>query len=140
MFYVSPEIWTKYFRHSIGGHFIFGHYNHGPMLLKCILFDSWPLKHEFGYHKCIYIAGLEIEISRKLCLIYGHGGHLEKEHLFIVGTLSENDTQSNIFFLYTISQNKINEPNIPYLVTKSYLGLSMAIWNKHFWHSQFWIW
>ena len=24
-FYVSPKIWTKDFRHSIGGHFIFGH-------------------------------------------------------------------------------------------------------------------
>ena len=38
----------------------------------------------------------------------------------IVGTLSESDTQSIIFFLYKIPQNKINEPNIPYLVTKSY--------------------
>ena len=37
-----------------------------------------PLKYKFGYQKCIYIAGLEIEISRKLYLMYGHGGHLEK--------------------------------------------------------------
>ena len=47
--------------------------------------------------------------------MYGHGGHLEKLNFFIVGTLSENDTQSNILFLYKIPQNKINEPNIPYL-------------------------
>ena len=39
-----------------------------------------PLKYKFGYQKCIYIAGLEIEISRKLYLMYGHGGHLEKLH------------------------------------------------------------
>ena len=31
--YVSPEIWNKDFRHSIG-----------PMSLKCILFDSWTFK------------------------------------------------------------------------------------------------
>ena len=37
-----------------------------------------PLKCKFGYQKCIYIAGLEIEISRKLYLMYGHGGYLEK--------------------------------------------------------------
>ena len=30
-----------------------------------------PLKYKFGYQKCIYIAGLEIEISRKLYLMYG---------------------------------------------------------------------
>ena len=35
---------------------------------------------------CIYIAGLEIEILRKLYLMYGHGGHLEKLHFFIVDT------------------------------------------------------
>ena len=43
--------------------------------------------------------------------------------------------KSNIFVLYKISQNKINEPNIPHFIIKSYLGLSMAIWKKHFWHS-----
>ena len=37
-----------------------------------------PLKYQFGYQKCIYIAGLEIEISQNLYLMYGHGGHLEK--------------------------------------------------------------
>ena len=31
--YVSPEIWTNDFRHSIG-----------PMSLKCILCDSWTFK------------------------------------------------------------------------------------------------
>ena len=29
-----------------------------------------PLKYKFGYQKCIYIAGLEIEISRKLYVMY----------------------------------------------------------------------
>ena len=48
------------------------------MLLKCILFDSWTFKYKFGYQNCIYIAGPEIEMSRKLYLMYGHGGHLEK--------------------------------------------------------------
>ena len=68
-----------------------------------------PLKYTFGYQKCIYIAGLESEISRKLYSIYGHGGHLEKlKKNFIVGTLSESDTQSNIFFIYKIPRNKIN--------------------------------
>ena len=52
--------------------------SHGPMLLNRILFDLWTFKYKFGYQKCIYIAGLEIEISRKLYLMYGHGGHLEK--------------------------------------------------------------
>ena len=61
-----------------------------------------PLQYKFGYQKCIYIAGLEIEISRKLYLMYGHG------YFFIVGTLSESDTQPNIFFLYKIPRNKIN--------------------------------
>ena len=43
----------------------------------------------------------------------------------------------SLFFSSYINIHKIeiNEPNIPYLVTKSYLGLSMSIWNKHFWHS-----
>ena len=29
--------------------------------------------------KSIFLAGLEIEISRKLDLVYGHGGHFEKK-------------------------------------------------------------
>ena len=44
--------------------------------LPCLI--CGPLKYKFGYQKCIYIAGLELEISRKLYLMYGHGGHLEK--------------------------------------------------------------
>ena len=71
-----------------------------------------PLKYKFGYQKCIYIAGLEIEISRKLYLMHGHGGHLEKWHFFIVGTLSESDTLSNIF-LY-IKFHKIRIINLIY--------------------------
>ena len=38
-----------------------------------------PLKYQFGYQKCIYIAGLEIEISRNVYLMYGHGGHLKND-------------------------------------------------------------
>ena len=33
---------------------------------------------------------------------------LKNENNFIVGTLAESDTQSNIFFLYKIPRNKIN--------------------------------
>ena len=66
------------------------------------------LKYKFGYQKCIYMAGLEMERPWKLSLIHGHGVHVDKWHFCIVGTLSESDTQSNIFFLYKISRNKIN--------------------------------
>ena len=45
--------------------------------------------------KCIFLAVLEIEISHKLDLVYGHGGHLNKK--FIVWTLFERVTRSNIF-------------------------------------------
>ena len=34
--------------------------------------------------KSIFLAGLEIEISQKLDLVYGHGGHFEKCIFFIV--------------------------------------------------------
>ena len=34
--------------------------------------------------KSIFLAGLEIEISQKLELVYGHGGYFEKCILFIV--------------------------------------------------------
>ena len=32
--------------------------------------------------KSIFLAGLEIEISQKLDLVTGHGGHFEKTHFF----------------------------------------------------------
>ena len=79
------------------------------MLLKCIYLICGPLKYKLGYLKCIYIAGLEIEISRKLYLMYGHGGHLEKWHFLIVGTLSESDA----FFSY-IKFHKIRLINLIY--------------------------
>ena len=47
--------------------------------------------------KSIFLAGLEIEISQKLDLVTGHGGHFEKRILFIVWTLLERVTRSNIF-------------------------------------------
>ena len=65
-----------------------------------------PLKYKFGYQKCIYIAGLEIEISRKLYLMYGHGGHLEKWQFVRV-------ILSLIFFSY-IKFNKIRLINLIY--------------------------
>ena len=34
--------------------------------------------------KSIVLAGLEIEISQKLYLVTGHGGHFEKRFFFIV--------------------------------------------------------
>ena len=47
--------------------------------------------------KSIFLAGLEIEISQKLDLVTGHGGHFEKRIFFIVWTLLERVTRSNIF-------------------------------------------
>ena len=46
--------------------------------------------------KSIFMAGLEIEISQILDLVSGHGGHFEKRIFFIVWTLLERVTQSNI--------------------------------------------
>ena len=46
--------------------------------------------------KSIFMAGLEIEISQILDLVTGHGGHFEKRIFFIVWTLLERVTQSNI--------------------------------------------
>ena len=49
--------------------------------------------------KSIFLAGLEIEIdlSQKLDLVFGHGGHLKKCILFIVWTLFEKVTRFNSF-------------------------------------------
>ena len=47
------------------------------MLLKCILLDLLTLKISLGT-KSMFLAGLEIEISQKLDLAYGHSGHFEK--------------------------------------------------------------
>ena len=47
--------------------------------------------------KSIFLAGLEIEISQKFDLVTGHGGHFEKRIFFIVWTLLEGVTRSNIF-------------------------------------------
>ena len=47
--------------------------------------------------KSIFLAGLDIEISQKLDLVTGHGGHFEKRIFFIVWTLLERVTRSNIF-------------------------------------------
>ena len=47
--------------------------------------------------KSIVLAGLEIEISQQLDLVTGHGGHFEKRIFFIVWTLLERVTRTNIF-------------------------------------------
>ena len=47
--------------------------------------------------KSIFLAGLEIEISQKIDLVYGHGSHFEKCILFIVWTRFEKVTRSNSF-------------------------------------------
>ena len=47
--------------------------------------------------KSILLVGLEIKISKKLDLMYGHGGHFEKCNFFNVWTLFERVTRSNIF-------------------------------------------
>ena len=56
--------------------------------------------------KTIFLAGLEIEISQKLDLVTGHGGHFEKRIFFIVWTLLERVTRSNIFPRIKIYQIK----------------------------------
>ena len=56
--------------------------------------------------KSIFLAGLEIEISQKLDLVTGHGGHFEKRIFFIVWTLLERVTRSNIFPHIKIYQKK----------------------------------
>ena len=56
--------------------------------------------------KSIFLAGLEIEISQKLNLATGHGGHFEKRIFFIVWTLLERVTRSNIFSHIKIYQIK----------------------------------
>ena len=56
--------------------------------------------------KTIFLAGLEIEISQKLDLVTGHGGHFEKRIFFIVWTLLERVTRSNIFSHIKIYQIK----------------------------------
>ena len=56
--------------------------------------------------KSIFLAILEIEISQILDLAYGHGGHFEKRIFFIVWTLFERVTRSNIFSHIKICQIK----------------------------------
>ena len=56
--------------------------------------------------KSIFMAGLEIEISQKLDLVTGHGGHFEKRIIFIVWTLLERATRCNIFSHIKIYQIK----------------------------------
>ena len=68
--------------------------------------------------KSIFLAGLEIEISKKMDLATGYGGHFEKCIFFIVWTLLERVTQSNIFSPYKNLPNKIKKPNMPDLATK----------------------
>ena len=59
--------------------------------------------------KNIFVAGLEIEISQKLDLVTGHGGHFEKRIFFIVWTLLERVTRSNIFsdIIYQIKSRNL---------------------------------
>ena len=54
----------------------------------------------------IFLAGLDIEISQKLDLVSGDGGHFEKRIFFIVWTLLERVTRSNIFSRIKIYQIK----------------------------------
>ena len=56
--------------------------------------------------KSIFLAGLEIEISQRLDLVTGHCGHFEKRIFFIVWTLLERVTRSNIFSHIKIYQIK----------------------------------
>ena len=56
-------------------------------------------------------------ISQKLDLVTGHGGHFEKRIFFIIWTLLERVTRSNIFSHKNVP-NKIKKPNMPDLATK----------------------
>ena len=47
--------------------------------------------------KSIFLAGLEIEISQKLDLVTGHGGHFEKRIFFRCLDTFREVTRSNIF-------------------------------------------
>ena len=75
------------------------------MLLNCVSLDVLTLKTSLGT-KSIFLAGLEIEISQKLDLVTGRGGHFEKRIFFIVWTLLERVTRSNIFSHIKIYQIK----------------------------------
>ena len=59
------------------------------ILLDFLIYDA-VRKHKFG-HQSIFLAGLEIDISQKLDLVYGHSGHFEKCIFFRLSSL--------IFFL-----------------------------------------
>ena len=72
--------------------------------------------------KSIFLAGLEIEISQKLDLVTGHGGHFEKRIFFIVWTLLERVTRSNIFPHIKIYQKKSR-------------NLICLIWRRNFFFS-----
>ena len=74
--------------------------------------------------KSIFLAGLEIEISQKLDFVTGHGGHFEKRILFIVCTLLERVTRSNIFSHIKIYQIKSRNPICQTWPRNFVLGLS----------------
>ena len=52
------------------------------MLMNCILLDLFDSENISLGTKCIFMAGLEIEISQKLDLVTGHGGHLKNAFFF----------------------------------------------------------
>ena len=83
------------------------------------------LKYKFGYQKCIYMAGLEMERPWKLYLMYGHGGHVEKWHFCIVGT------QWVILSLIFFSCIQFREIRL--------INLTYHTWShNHIWVSRWW--
>ena len=60
------------------------------------------LKYKFGYQKCIYMAGLEI--MKVIFDVWTRWPCWKMTFLHCWDT--ESDTQSNIFFLYTIPRNQ----------------------------------
>ena len=68
--------------------------------------------------KSLFLAGLEADISRKLYLMFGHGGHLENAPFSLVGHCLRG-VPTLIFFQHNNKQNVINALNYAlFLITK----------------------
>ena len=83
--------------------------------------------------KSIFLAGLEIKISYKIDLMYGHGGHFEKCHFCNVWTLFETVTRSNIFADIKIYQ--IRSRNLICLIWRR--KIIFFIWPKDYYELYF---
>ena len=67
------------------------------MLLNCNFIGFVDPQNISLGTKSIFLAGLEIEISQKLDLVTGLGGHFENAFFSLFGHFLERVTRSNIF-------------------------------------------